>query len=99
MDLQLHEPQNEINNGIPPLTEAIQMFGSTPMNLLKMLECLLSKEKLWFEEIDSSCQRTFENYKQEGEMEKARNCGFFGVPITEVSTSTYRQMVQSSLRL
>src|SRR3954470_19502715 len=73
MDLQLHKLQNKSNNGVLPLTEVIQVLGSPQMDPLEMLECLLSKEELWFEENDSSCQRTLKNHKHEREKEKARN--------------------------
>src|SRR3954464_11133819 len=73
IDLQLLKLQSESDYGVSPLTEVIQVLGSLLMNLLKVLENLLSKEELWFEEFDSSCQRTFENHKHEGEKEKARD--------------------------
>src|SRR4051812_5921311 len=73
MDLQLHMLKNESNNGVLLLTEVIQVLGSPQMNLLEILECLLSKEELWFEENDSSCQRTLKKHKHEGEKDKARN--------------------------
>src|SRR3954468_13513266 len=73
MDLQLQELQSERTNGVPPPTEAIQVLGSPQMNPLEMLECLLSKEELWFEENGSSCQRTLKNHKHERKKEKARN--------------------------
>src|SRR3954471_10495250 len=65
MDLQLQMLQSESNNGFPPLTEVIQVLGSPQVNSLEMLECLLSKDKLWFEENDSSFQRTLKNHKHE----------------------------------
>jgi hypothetical protein len=65
MDLQLQMLQSESNNGVPPLTEVIQVLGSPQMTSLEMLECLLSKDELWFEENDSSCQRTLKNNKHE----------------------------------
>src|SRR3954466_11687827 len=65
MDLQLQLLQSESNNGVPPLTEVIQVLGSPQMTSLEMLECLFLKDKLWFEEIDSSCQRTLKNNEQE----------------------------------
>src|SRR3954464_1077228 len=65
MSLQLQQLQSEHNNGVPPPTEVIQVLGSPQMNPLEMLECLLSKDKLWFEENDSSCQRTLKNHKHE----------------------------------
>src|SRR3954466_2126875 len=34
------------------------LFGSLLMNPYDVLESLFSQEKLWFEEFDSSCQRT-----------------------------------------
>src|SRR3954469_22221972 len=64
MDLQLQQLQSESNNGVPPLTEVIQVLGSPQMNPFEMLECLLSKDKLRFEENDS-CQRTLKNNKHE----------------------------------
>src|SRR3954468_10929614 len=65
MDLQLQMLQSESNNGVPPPTEVIQVLGSPQMTSLEMLECSLPKDKLWFEEIDSSCQRTLKNNEQE----------------------------------
>src|SRR3954466_14562666 len=72
MDLQLQQLQSESNNGVPPLTEVIQVLGSPPMTSLEMLECLLSKDELWFEENDSSYQRTLKNNKHE---KRKRNQG------------------------
>src|SRR4051812_9405793 len=65
MDLQLQLLQSESNNGVPPLTEVIQVLGSPQMTSLEMLECSLLKDKLWFEENDSSCQRILKNNEQE----------------------------------
>jgi hypothetical protein len=68
------------------------------MNLFEMLEGSLSKEELWFEEFDSSSQRTFENHKHEGEKEKARFLSCFGVLNTEEDTSIYRKRAQYNWR-
>jgi hypothetical protein len=65
MDLQLQLLQSESNNGVPPLTEVIQVLGSPQMTSLEMLECSLPKDELWFEENDSSCQRTLKNNEHE----------------------------------
>jgi hypothetical protein len=42
-DLQLLRLQNESENGVLALTEVFQVLGSLLMNLLEMLEGLLSK--------------------------------------------------------
>src|SRR3954464_4745811 len=95
MDLQLQQLQSESNNGVPPLTEVIQVLGSPQMTSLEMLECLLSKEELWFEENDSSCQRTLKNHKHERERERegeSKELSCFCVSNTEECTCSYRQM-------
>src|SRR4051812_17204224 len=75
----------------PLLTEVFQVLGSLLMNPLDLFESLLSKEEPWFEESESSCQRTFEKYKHEGDKEKARILCCLGVLNIEEGTSIYRQ--------
>src|SRR3954470_9742180 len=55
-----------------PRPEVFQRFGSLPNASLKVFEYLFSKRELWFEESESSCQRTFEKTKYEERKEKAR---------------------------
>src|SRR4051812_29753366 len=65
MDLQLQQLQVRSEDDDSPRIEVIQVLGLPQMNPFEMLECLLSKDKLWFEENDSSCQRTLKNHKHE----------------------------------
>src|SRR3954468_8917619 len=94
MDLQLQQLQSESNNGVPPLTEVIQVLGSPQMTSLEMLECLLSKAELWFEENDSSCQRTLKNNKHEKRKRKQGIWLLWCFFLNEKEPSIYRQMIQ-----
>jgi hypothetical protein len=54
------------------LPEVFQRSGSPLNDSPNVFEYLIPKEELWFEESESSCQRTFENLKYGERREKAR---------------------------
>src|SRR3954467_5927387 len=70
--LQLQVLQMRGGDDDSPRLEVFQRFGSPLNSSPNVFEYLLSKRELWFEESESSCQRTIEKTKYEERKEKAR---------------------------